>query len=1051
MDSNATQRMRNLRNHGLLRLFFAFQILTTIAWAEQLPVKTYTTGEGLPRDSVTLIRQDSRGFIWLAAGDGLSRFDGYKFTNYTTDDGLPDRRVNDLIETSRGIYWIATDAGLCRFNPEGLTKSARKNGKADQGKDVRTNEQMFVVYNPGDKPVTFNALKEDASGSIWSATNEGVYRVDVSPDGGVQFHFIDTGRSSGEASHRRVAALLIDRQGVLWCGVEDSIDRRLPDGRVEHYSTKNGLSHGAIISFLEDREANIWVGTQMGVKGELLKMVRAPDPSQSIVAQGYGTKGDLLAGWVNSLLQTRDGKLWAATTGGLYLFTPSIDGSPPHAQRYDDKNGLCFSLADLAEDRDGNLWVASGCGVQKIARNGFTGYGVADGLGTTSINSVLENVEGTLFVITTNHGIRIINEFDGGRFRSVEPNLESNIKYSGWGWAQTIIQDHLGDWWVPGFGLHRFSKVERLEDLAHARPQLARTLGNDYERTETFRLYEDSRGDVWMALTGQHYSLLRWDRATGKVHDHTIETGVPEKTDFTAFREDRAGNLWIGTSTGLLRYRDGKFQRYKKEDGAPDGWVTWLYLDHSGSLWIGSNLDGLKRLQDPASDSFRLTTYTTVEGLSSNNIRSITEDEWGRLYVGTGHGVDRLDLGDGSVKHFTVADGLPKGTIENAYRDRQGALWFGSVFGLSRLIPDRNQSLIRPSVYLTGLRIEGVTQAVSELGVTDLPGLDLASNQTQVSVDFIGLGASLGEELQYQYYLEGANNEWSIPSSERTINFASLAPGSYRLRVRAVGDAAHATSNPATFDFKIAAPVWRRGWFLALAFITLGLAIYSVFRFRFNQLLEVERIRTRIATDLHDDVGSGLSQVSVLSEVISRRVGQTGDVAEQLSTIGSLSRDLVDSMSDIVWAINPGRDRLSDLTHRMRRFASDVFSANGSELRFAVPLPSRDLKLGPEMRRELYLIFKEAVNNVVRHSSCTSVEITLLISDGILELSVQDNGSGFDPDNDSEGNGLANMRLRAKKLGGVLKIKSTPDGTRVDLSAPISKQRFAFPGFGRDI
>jgi signal transduction histidine kinase len=238
---------------------------------------------------------------------------------------------------------------------------------------------------------------------------------------------------------------------------------------------------------------------------------------------------------------------------------------------------------------------------------------------------------------------------------------------------------------------------------------------------------------------------------------------------------------------------------------------------------------------------------------------------------------------------------------------------------------------------------------------------------------------------------------------------------------------------------------------LALAFITLGLAIYSVFRFRFNQLLEVERIRTRIATDLHDDVGSGLSQVSVLSEVISRRVGQTGDVAEQLSTIGSLSRDLVDSMSDIVWAINPGRDRLSDLTHRMRRFASDVFSANGAELRFAVPLPSRDLKLGPEMRRELYLIFKEAVNNVVRHSSCTSVEITLLISDGILELSVQDNGGGFDPDNDGEGNGLANMRLRAKKLGGVLKIKSNPGGTRVDLSAPISKRRFAFPGFGRDI
>lgn len=1037
-------------------LLLALPLLAIISFSEQLPVKKYTASDGLPRDAVTLVRQDSRGFIWLAAGDGLSRFDGYKFTNYTTDDGLADRRVNDLLETRSGIYWIATDAGLCRFNPTGSSKRGRKSvSVADIDERGSTIEPMFVAYNPTEKPIAFNALLEDETGAIWCATSEGLYRLEVSADGGVLFHLIELGSQPGKVVNRNVTALLKDRHGVLWCSVGATLNRLLPDGRVEQYSRKQGLTAGLITSLIEDHEGSIWAGTRIGLEGKLLKLVPAPDPSHSVVARVYGPKDGLAAGWINKLTQTRDGKLWASTLSGLCLISFSEAGTLQF-QLYNASNGLCVSTTDVTDDRAGNLWVASACGALKVSRHGFTGYGPSDGLGPTQINSIFENRDGALFVISKfgdrSSSARFISRFDGASFTTTFPKLPSSTRYQGWGWGQTIFQDHTGDWWIPSFGLFRFPKVDRIEDLAQAHPQVIKTLSGDYDHTEIFRLYEDSRGDVWIAMTGLHRSLLRWERTTGVVHDHTAEASVPATTEYTAFAEDHAGNLWIGTSEGggLLRYRDGKFKRFTTVDGTPPGWMIWLYVDHAGRLWIASQLGGLNCIADTSANSLHLMKYSTAEGLSSNNIRTITEDEWGRIYVGTGHGVDRLDLETGAIKHFTAADGLPRGIIEVAYRDRQGALWFGSQFGLSRFIPDEQEPHILPSVFITGLRIEGVAHRVSEIGAADLPTLDLSSNQRQVSVEFVGLGASLGEELRYQYRLEGSHDAWSTPTSERTITFANLAPGAYRFRVQALDADGRASLSPATFGFNIAAPIWQRSWFLTLSAIAAGLTIYLVYRYRLGRQLELERIRTRIATDLHDDVGSGLSQVAILSEVIGRRVGHDEGVAEQLSTIGSLSRDLVDSMSDIVWAINPVRDRLSDLSYRMRRFTSDVFSSHGVEFVFNVTNPSRDIRLDPELRREFYLIFKEAVNNVVRHSSCTEVQISFLISDRDLELLVHDNGEGFEPECDSEGNGLPNMRQRAKKLKGDLLINSNGEGTTVHLIVPVKRRRWFELGLTRN-
>ena len=215
------------------------------------------------------------------------------------------------------------------------------------------------------------------------------------------------------------------------------------------------------------------------------------------------------------------------------------------------------------------------------------------------------------------------------------------------------------------------------------------------------------------------------------------------------------------------------------------------------------------------------------------------------------------------------------------------------------------------------------------------------------------------------------------------------------------------------------------------------------YRFRVAQLLKLERVRTRIATDLHDDIGANLTRISVLSEVARQQDGD-GDspVSGSLQAIAEIARESVASMSDIVWAINPQHDGLIDLTRKMRRHAEEVFMLRGIELKFIAPDPAPDLKLGVDVRRNLYLVFKEAVNNAARHSDCARAEIELRVEGAWLRLTVSDNGRGFDPAARTEGNGLLSMRRRAADLGGELSLESQIGASsRVRLTIPLANFR----------
>ena len=311
---------------------------------------------------------------------------------------------------------------------------------------------------------------------------------------------------------------------------------------------------------------------------------------------------------------------------------------------------------------------------------------------------------------------------------------------------------------------------------------------------------------------------------------------------------------------------------------------------------------------------------------------------------------------------------------------------------------------------------------------------ELPWNRNSLEVDFVSPGSGPDDGVRYLTKLEGGDSVWR-PSDQRTVVYANLAPGRYRFLARARNADGLTGSAAASVSFRILPPIWSRWWFMTAAVLLISALAYGFYRSRVSRLLEVVAMRTRIATDLHDDIGANLTRIAVLSEVV-RRKGHAG-TDEHLASIATVARESVTAMSDIVWAISPGRDGLNDLTSRMREHAEEVFAANGTELTFTAPTIDRNLRLSVDTRRDVYLVFKEAVNNAARHSGCSRVHVSLQSDDRGLILSVADDGAGFDTRSEDQGNGLASMRSRAERLGAKFDICSGPGkGTTVQLEVP---------------
>lgn len=991
--------------------------------AEVLPVRSYSTADGLLRDGAFCVNQDSRGFIWFCTSDGLSRFDGYGFTNYTTYDGLPHRNVYDLLETRDGVYWAATADGLARFDPNG-----------------RRSDAMFTSFKPPDNPIAarIETLFEDSRGRLWCGTAGGLYEIE-SANGRVVFRHVEL---PAEVPNQwlNVSAIIEDSSGNLVVGMDggQGLNRISADGTIEHFRVeRNKGEPESIKTLLRTSDGRIWAG--MSINGGACLISPELSASHSIFSRCVSRREGLPSNWVESLFQSADGRIWMGTANGPAGFDPDSGRVSP----YREAQGLCENgINDFLEDRDGNFWIAGNCGIRKIVRSGFVRFGTDDGLASANINGIYASRDSGLFFISgrnaetadnKNIAYRQINRFDGKRFTFVEPKLPPNVG-AGWGGGQIVALEPTGEWWMAGDNgaAYRFPKTDDPGRLAGLRPEII-----SIPDREVFRVYDDTRGDVWIS-TQYGARLMRWDRETGTLDDHTAETTRDNLIRHAnSFAEDRTGTLWVSNddTPDLLRYKDGRFSVVRINSERKISQVNTVFVDSRNRLWIATALNGVGRVDGLDGDELSVVWYNRQNGLATDGTRGLGEDNFGRIYVGHGRGVDRIDPDTGRIRHFTTADGLPADLIFNIARDQDGNLWFGGIQGLARLVPEPDKPRGAPNILLTGLRVNGQDRPVSELGAKSLPELHLDSGQSQVRIEFLGLGASLGEELKYQYKLQG---DW-LETTQRSVDFANLAPGSYIFEVRAVSFDGLISQTPASFSFTIAAPVWQRWWFVALSVSIIGFSIFSLYRYRIAQLLRVERIRTRLATDLHDDIGANLSKISILSEVARLRMAEgTEDDKRLLGSIAEIARESVSAMSDIVWAINPKRDSILEMTRKMREHAEGTFVPKNVSVEFSSVPDDENATVPMNLRREIYLIFKEAVNNAAKHSGCSKITIDFRAYGNEIFLRVDDNGRGLESGIETKGSGLENMRSRAANLGGTLEIGSAGDsGTSVRLTIPI--------------
>jgi two-component sensor histidine kinase len=559
------------------------------------------------------------------------------------------------------------------------------------------------------------------------------------------------------------------------------------------------------------------------------------------------------------------------------------------------------------------------------------------------------------------------------------------------------------------------------------------------------RLFEDSRGDVWMATVGEGppNGLTRWERAADRLHHYESADGLPDLgRHFVSAFAEISGDVVIGFSGdgGLARYRSGRFSRFAANDTNAVGTIRHLLAGSNDVLWAATSRGGLLRIEAPASDAPTFTRITMAQGLSSNEIGAIVEDRSGRIFGATVRGIDRIDPRSLRITPH-AADVLPAADVFAAVRDRTGALWFGYNSGAVRLWPAADRASVPPAVVIDSLTVNASSWPISALGQTSVGSFDVPPGRATLQVGYLTPGLGPADRVRYQIRLDGVDRDWSAPTDQQRVSYASIGPGRYRFAVRALTWDGVPSAVTAGFEFNVLAPVWQRWWFIAA---TLGLCFtggYALYRHRLSRVQQVAEMRARIARDLHDDIGANLTRIAVLSEVARREQGQAPAVADgRLASIATVARESMTAMSEIVWAINPDRDRLVDLSSRMREYAEEIFASEDVELTFSVPDTLRDVRLEPELRRDLYLVFKEATNNAARYSGCSRFRVDVRRSGDRLRITLADNGSGFSG-SATDGNGLANMRRRVERLGGRFELASRPGmGTTIDVDVPLTKR-----------
>ncbi len=694
----------------------------------------------------------------------------------------------------------------------------------------------------------------------------------------------------------------------------------------------------------------------------------------------------------------------------------------------------------LAVDRSGIIWVGShlGEGVTKVIEN-KTKFNLIKNLpgDPNSLNddvvwSILKDKTGNLWIGTYRSGL---NKFDykTGKFNAYQMN-PGNANSLSDNHIRVIREDNFGNLWIGTYngGVNKFNPhTGKFIRYVHDQNNPNSISGNQIQD-----IYIESDSVIWVAVFGGGLNKLKFEKnsATGDPqfivykHDPSDSSSLSDNRAYDIFIDGK-GAVWIGTyGGGLNRFNrsTGTFQHFMNDPENPysisNDKVMITYEDSKGILWIGTSGGSLNRLNRETM-SFR--RYSQHNGLTSATVYGILEDNFYNLWMSTDNGIFKLDILSGQFTHFGIDDGLQSLEFNGGsyFKDKKGQMYFGGINGLNYFYPDS----IKTNTYVPPIIISSIT-ILNEPVKGERDEIRLSYNQNFISFEFASLDYTNPKDNLYAFMMEGLESNWKYASAERRIaNYINLPPGEYTFRV--TGTNADGLWNRSGTSVKviIIPPFWMTWWFIALITIIIGAIIYYLSTLRIKHQLAIEKLKTKLAADLHDNVGASLTEISILSEVAAHKSNGDTDPKE-LKSISDIARQLVDTMSDIVFVVNPQRDSLFDLMIKLKDSFNDFLNSVGISFKVKNINKTNDVKLPMDYKQNLLLIFKEGINNAIKHSKCKKIVLEANIRGDVIEMTLKDDGIGIDQNNFEFGNGLKNMEARAQKIGGSIKWKSVPDG-----------------------
>ncbi|MFM9984605.1 MAG: two-component regulator propeller domain-containing protein [Flavobacteriales bacterium] len=969
----------------------------------------YTINEGLSSNTCLSLLEDSRGFIWIGTAEGLNRFDGHRFRKFFHDPSNPNSICGNTIlcltEDQAGSIWIGTyGSGVTLYDP---SKESYQQFRLETYSMAltRSNRVLEIV------------VLED--GKVFCGTEGGLF---VKSPSDTAFKIVDAAFLNLPVFNVRNTKILHDsfRKG-LWIYTAEGIYFYHTDtGKTDYSSTRDAkwsiFDEKEIMNLQLDAQHRLWYynnrDTHVYVHEPELNATRAYNLKDYQKEQANKLlfshlKNAILLGYWDQpamFVSTVDGSVWKEP------FTLSYPGSIGDARVNDV---ICSDL---------NLeWIATGKGL--YVRRGDQPERQLHWMKEEDAVIRDLHVLNNEIWLATSKGLIIRNQKDESEVYVTDENIYY-LYYS-------VKNNRL-----------LFGKSDGVYEVD---PQTHKSnLYLSFQDSTMFSfnqdavqfIHEDSDDRLWVGTWFGNLTAINPVDKSVVFHASNKMTGISWPKSGLLSMAESDGELYIGFNggEGVWKWNGGNmaFESYLSTANYPkfNGVADELYIDKN-KMYIGTHGGGLG-VWNMNENSFDY--ITRANGLVGDYVFQIEKLDDGNLLVVTNSGICALRTDNNNVR--LINNDFTQEIPLFSFSGRPGAsgeywFWHKNYFYALRDGSDWNP-VQKPVI--TGFTI--FDQLVS---LPESNQIHLNYDQNFFTVEFSGLPFLNKERIEYAYMLEGVNQDWVISRETNFAQYTNVSGGDYRFLVKSRMDGSNWTE-PAFVTISIKPPFWTTWWFRTTLILVIALIVYAVYKYRINQLVKMQAVRNRISSDLHDDVGASLSSINIYSKVALEKLKRSpSEVPEMLEQISRNATDMMDNMSDIVWSINPRNDNLESLVNRMKIHAIEVLQPLDIEVHFSKgTLPENPL--GMNARKNIYLIFKEIINNIAKHSKAQRADIEIASRGDFLQILITDNGRGVEDTNSKGGNGLVNLRSRVDELKGKLVMESqVGQGLSTRIEIPLAR------------